>query len=81
MAHSATLRRSERARPTRAAYDVRDLMALTGRSRNWLYEAVANGTFGRPIRAGRSVLVRRDAVEAWLRGEDVVATAPSHADR
>jgi len=65
------LRRPERARPARVAYDLKDLMSLTGRGRNWLYAAVHAGVFGRPIRAGRGLLVRRDAFERWLSGEDV----------
>lgn len=62
--------RKSRSYPARAVYDVADLIALTGRSRNWIYAAIAEGVFGQPIRAGRRVLVRRDAVEAWIRGEE-----------
>lgn len=64
---SRAVRRQER--PSRLAWDIRDIQAATGMSRNWCYSAMASGLWGRVIRAGRRILVRRDAVEAWLRGE------------
>jgi prophage regulatory protein len=38
----------------------------TGRSTSWLYEAMAQGKFPRPIRDGRSVRWLESEIDEWL---------------
>ena len=56
-------------RPQRLVWDLRDIMAASGAGRNWVYAAMHSGMWGPLIRRGRRLVVQRELVEAWLRGE------------
>lgn len=43
------------------------VMAQTGMSRSWIYQAIVQGTFPAPIKLGRASCWEHDAVQNYLR--------------
>jgi len=55
------------------------VMARTGMSRSWLYEAVARGKFPRPSKIGRLSIWDASSIDAWI-AERFAEPAPAIAD-